>query len=513
MKRWIALAALTTFVASGCAGTVALSNNPAVPTKPGQTTRPGEVVTGGGGDAQTGKVLDMIGLPVEALAGVAFKTISQANAKNLGNGLGGGSSAAPGATMAKGAAAPPMADTGASGGNLVAEGGSRNSDGDEGGSSAGGAYSGNSDSYYGYGYWFGGAEQMSLVSMTLGETEGSPTFVELAKKVGPVVKAWDPSARLLETSGNLGTDGKLFQPTPQPSEDTDVKIGGVLLPACGVTSPEQQFWDGSAWRLVYRSASRNEILQIAGKADKTLIVRMRWAPLDLDLEEVQVDAGAAITKVASAIRDKAAMAEEEQTKLDYFLGIPFEQRTGLEWQDRRRTKLEVLYTVPANAQWNASLDRVLGKLVWQLSFYGYDEKLQRTAQEEAKTAFKAQGFAAFGLTDPNDPNAPTPPLPSGCNPYGRYYPYWLTPEGKPTPLPVPSPGQELIQPDPNVWVNMNCQAIVDARTGTLIRFSRPTKTINIPEKYLRDLRDAQGRLIPTPSSEPMPIDDVASSKE
>jgi hypothetical protein len=351
--------------------------------------------------------------------------------------------------------------------------------------------------------------------MTLGETEGSPTFVELAKKVGPVVKAWDPAARLLETSGNLATDGTLYKPTPQPSAEESGDDRGILipLPACGATSPEQQFWDGSAWRLVYRSARRNEILQIAGKADKTLIVRMRWAPLDLDLEEVQVDAGAAIQKVAGAIRDKAAMAEEEKTKLDYFLGIPFEQRTGMEWQDRRRTKLEVLYNVPASAQWNASLDRVLGKLVWNLSFYGgYDQKLQETAQKEAAAAFKAKGFAAFGLTDPDDPNAPTPPLPSGCNPYGRYYPYWMTPQGKPTPLPVPSPGFELFQPDPNVWFNMSSQAMVDARTGTLIRFSRPTKTINVPEKYLRDLRGNQGQPVPPPSAMPIPTDGVATKE-
>lgn len=491
----------------GCAGLPIASIAP----KPAKSVLPGTTP----GDVTDLKASQIANLPVEDLGGVHFKAITQDNAHLVGDTMAAGSSGvasrasavtedAAGAVAAAAPAAAPaaiapnggMAKGIATGGSNVAS------------STAGGAYSGNSDSYYGYGYWFGGSDDMSLVSMTEGETHGVASFKDLAAIMAPIVKDWDPTARVQTTTADLAGDGSLYNPTPDPTVSQ-----GPQPPLCGATTPEDDFWTGNAWRVTYRSAKRNEVLQISGRADKTVIVRLRWAPLDLDLSEVQVDTGTAIAKVAAAIKDKSAEAEEEKTKLDYFLGVPFNQRTGMEWQDPRYTKFSVLYEVPPGAHWNATLDRVLGKLVWDLSFNAYDGKRDDTERQQAIDAFHAQGYAAFGLKDPRTSGPAPSPSPATCLPYAGY-PFFRgvdggfflgSPQAEYTPVPSAGPGFELVQNDPYVYLDLSSNAMVDAKTGTLIRFSRPTKTITIPAPFLRPLPSTGPTMPPPPDNVIKPL--------
>ncbi|MFN3432200.1 MAG: hypothetical protein ACK46X_19905, partial [Candidatus Sericytochromatia bacterium] len=314
--------------------------------------------------------------PVEPLGSVTFKPISAVNSRLIGSGnnviaAGGGNVVAPTMAAAPASARAEGTMAGSSGGGMIAGDAAMPTKGAPAPTSpvapGGGAYSGNVWNNYGYGYYFGGHggygngdEPMALVSITEAETAGAKgSFQDVVKVVAaPVIKAWAKDARLVQSSASLGNDGQIFNDPNGPTLNKaaiDVYGGGYYGEAAG-------------WRLSYLSPSRNEQLSFYVTAQKTLIIRMRWAPLSLAPENVSVDTASAVKKLIGAIEDKSFRGEEEKSGLDYFLGTAFDQPKTPGGDDQYH-KAEVVYDVPDRARWNVTLQQVMGKLVWELAYY------------------------------------------------------------------------------------------------------------------------------------------------
>jgi hypothetical protein len=326
----------------------------------------------------------------EPLGGLTFKPVSAANAQLVASQA--VRSDASGGTGTSAPAAMPVAPA----------------PGKPTGDGSPGAYSGNVYGYYGWGWYYGGSEEMAMVAFQEAEVAGATgELPEAARSLAaPIIDAWATDARLVQSGGQLRADGTLYPASPAP----------------GSTSPDAY---NGAWRLVYVSSSRKEVLQLLVRAESTLVLRQRWEPLHLAPERIRVGAKAAIERLSAAIRDPNAKSEEERTGKDYFMGFGFNPPQT--WQGPEQ-RTEVVHDVPADARWDTSLQQVMGRLVWQLGFSTYGPV----------------AMAGVGSAPAVAPAAPG----SAC--------------------PTVS--------EPMTYFNNAAQGMVDAETGTVIRFSRPTRT-------------------------------------
>lgn len=313
-----------------------------------------------------------------------------------------------------------------------------------------GLTSGNMNGGYGYAYGYGpgggGGEPTTLVSLTQSEAAGSrgPYKDLLTTVIRPVITDWASDAKLLTSNATTGNDGLLTEPGPPPEG---------MPPGCEAYygAPNE-----TAWRLTYFSASRSEMLNFYVTPARTLIVRARWAPLDLDGTPVAVDNDVALRSLVAAIETQGFQGEEEKSGLDYFMGGTFGQRcdgpmpmkgppmpVGKEGEFRT----EVVYDVPDNARWNVNLQVILHKPVWELTFY---------AQPDAS------------------------PMP--------------------VPMKMPSPGVSMPPyEDPGFNFNNSARGLVDATTGAVIRFNRPSK-----HYYPRPVMGMHPTPYPMPAYSPTP---------
>ncbi|MFN3428492.1 MAG: hypothetical protein ACK46X_00920 [Candidatus Sericytochromatia bacterium] len=343
------------------------------------------------------------------LGGLTFKPVSAQNTRYIGASGGTGSAMpVPGAAATSAPTVTPSASTISPGG--VA---------------SGNIYGGG----YGYGYYGGSSVPMALVSVTEAEAPGSrgPLKAILEALVAPVLKDWAADAHLVSSSGSLDAEGMALVASPSP------------MPA----PPGYGYYGGydTGWRLSYVSPSRQEALNFHVAADKTLVIRMRWAPLNLAATPIMVDADEAVKKLSTAIEDPAFRGEEEKTGTDYFFGTAFQPVPTVPpggYQER----VETIYDVPPQARWNATLQSVLGKQVWELSYYRaysetdpYPQAPDHWFDNSARGMVDAQTGAVVRFTRPSKryyPNYPSPMPPTGI-------PSPIAPTMTPSPPPPPSP--------------------------------------------------------------------------
>jgi hypothetical protein len=428
--------------------------------------------------------------PVDPLAGIAFKPITADNARYFQNTSVGASSSS---AMVPTGAPGPAPNAQASASPLAS-------------SSSGGAYSGDTNGTY-YNFPFsvpggssGGQAPMALVSMTQAETKGAQaTFQAAIKIAAPVVAAWGSDGRLIQSSATVGNDGT---PVPDGSSGGGSGYGyssppypvpmPMMTPTMTVSSSKMALLSiSSGWRLTYYSTGRNELLNFFVAADKTVIIRLKWAPLDLAPSTVTVDSNAAIQDLTNAIQTKGFQSVEEKTGLDYFLGTAFNTANnaspGVPYGPYGPYgQLTTLYEVPANAQWNISLQSILGKLVWQMNFYGNNQPniIPPGAPVPAGTVSTGSALAPITTAPTAAPpvlasNAPNPPSPTP----------WVTP--------TPSTGPGIPS-----YINYSGSGLIDAQTGAVIRFSRPTRFdyTNQPQPII----EPPGYYSPPPSPKPSP---------
>lgn len=432
--------------------------------------------------------------PVEPLAGITFRPLSAANAQYLSS-QGGGATpnmARAESAMAKTAAAPaPAMGMAADAAMPAVTGGGTPGQAQ----SIGGAYSGNVWGGLGYQYYFGfgGNEQMSLVSVQEAETSGSSGgFNEALAIVAPVVKDWAADARLTETRSALNNEGKLGV-RPMPA------VMDMAMPGVVGSSP---FNEGEGWRFVYVSSSRNEMLQFMVMPDKTSILRLGWAPLNLDPARVKVGSQAAIAALIKAVGDRSFRGEEETNQKDYFFGHAFTQPKTGEW-DNENQQTEILYQVPAKARWNVSLQQVVGKLVWDINWYAADDSSTSPGVAEPGVVGGSEPGSApsadIGVNEPGVSSggiaveAPGTVVSSAGNGgLGAAYRarFQLMQASAiaiaPAPPTLPQPCAGGVRQEKNVYTNNSGQGMVDAETGAIIRFTRPTRVTNTWSNWVCD---------------------------
>ncbi|MNS07153.1 hypothetical protein D3C72_385890 [compost metagenome] len=349
---------------------------------------------------------------VGPLGGLTFKPISAQNTRYIGSFGAAGSSVgvpAPAAAPSMTPSASPLSPGGVASGNVY-----------------GGGYG------YGYAYVGGPSVPMALVSVTEAEAAGSrgPLKAILETLVAPVLKDWAPDAHLVSSSGSLDAEGRALVPSPSPSPG----------------QPAYGYYGGydAGWRLSYASPTRQEALNFHVMADKTLVIRMRWAPLNLAATPIGVDADEAVKKLTAAIEDATFKAEEEKTGTDYFFGTAFQPAPVFGAPGPYQERVESVYDVPPEARWNATLQSILGKQVWELYFY-------RPYTETDPPPSTGYWFdnSARGMVD-----AQTGGVIRFTRPSKRYYPTGPSamplPPNTGSPAPSPVPPTQPPSPSPSV---------------------------------------------------------------
>jgi hypothetical protein len=351
----------------------------------------------------------------------------------------------------------------------------------------------------------GGAGGLALVSITEAQAPGAKGgFADVLKSVtGPVVKAWAADARLVSSSATLNGDGSLAtdapaQPRPVPMA---VSAGAATVASAGtaVGAPARagfrvqgagfEAFNGpqAGWRLSYASTARSEVLHFFVRPDQTLVVRLRWAPIDLAPDAIAVDAAAALKKLVAAIADANTRSEEEKNGLDYFLGTPFEAAGATNgWVGE---KVEPLFEVPRDARWNVSLQQILGKTVWSFNTWG-GGMVYATGTGSAVAGVAVSAGTAVAVAGPSvaagpvlAPDSAQTLKPGAVPALGSWRVLAVPSEAEPAATPKPPLPSDLAPPAPkppiaqpaNFWLSDDVQGMVDAQTGAVIRFTRPAR--------------------------------------
>jgi hypothetical protein len=281
-------------------------------------------------------------------------------------------------------------------------------------------YSGNQNGfyYYGSGYYFG-EDGASLVALNEAELPGADHSYKklISDIVAPVLKDWASDARLVSMNANTDRSGKITTSASTASiTSSDAKIAIAPFPG-GYIGPQ----DG--WNLTYVSKSLRETLQFTANDLKTIVIRSRYAPMELNSEDVKIDTTEAIASLTKAIEDKESVSAEEKSGLDYFFNRSF--KDGLAWMPgtENSNQYEVFYKIPEKAKWNINLQKIMGKTVWQLNF---SEQMVYAANIRSEVSSAAS-----------------------------------------------SSSSPVVSQDPGYYDNQYGGGMVDANSGTVIRFSRP----------------------------------------
>lgn len=227
---------------------------------------------------------------------------------------------------------------------------------------------------YAHGSYFTGPYgPMKLDSTSEARGPGSAgSWAEIkAQVIAPVLADWTTDARLIASQG--------------------------MLDGAGDTAQGTERWPGElGWRATYAAPSRNEVLEFHVTAAGSTITRLRWTPIDLNLDAAGVDAKAALTAISAAIKDANARSEEDKLGFDYFFGKPGDGLVGIAGggvavamarpaidpvAPRPVNPSDVaiappapspspkpLYELTAGGRWNASLNAIGDKVVWELHY-------------------------------------------------------------------------------------------------------------------------------------------------
>lgn len=277
--------------------------------------------------------------------------------------------------------------------------------------------------YYG-GYSSGPFGQMKLESVTEAKAPGAQGSLKqvIEQVVKPILKDWADDAALVGSAG-------VTQPsTPSPY-----------------------------WMLNYASNSNLEAMLFFITPQEMRVLFLRWKPMTIDMDEVKVEGADAIDLVTGAVRDLSVKSLEEVRGVNFFYsefsggylgpmpmpmpvgggmgmpqpanvnGVPVAPPVPLASPSATPApapqpslvpvyKNEPITELPSGGSWNISLAPIGAHLVWNL-----------------------------------------------------YYSAPMSPGGMPSRYP-PQEG------DSYTWTNSYVSAMVDARTGELIRLSRPSKS-------------------------------------
>lgn len=185
------------------------------------------------------------------------------------------------------------------------------------------------------------------------------TFPTLrTERLDPLVASWAPDAALVRANVSAS---ELQGGSPPPT------------PICG------PYFGGPPWDVVYVSESKQEALRFFVDDRRILVLHLSWQRPGIDMPPPPVltpggspapgwppiGREAAVSKLESVLRTPGAVSEEERARWNYFHSIPHAEPS---YYADEAPNLEPgpVYELPASLAWNASLQQILGRWVWVL---------------------------------------------------------------------------------------------------------------------------------------------------
>lgn len=180
-----------------------------------------------------------------------------------------------------------------------------------------------------------------------------------AERLDPLVASWAPDAKLVRA--NVSQE-ELQGGSPPPR------------PIC-VYTPVY----GPPWDVVYVSESKQEALRFFVDDRRILVLHLSWQRPGIDMPPPPVltpggspapgwppvGREAAVSRLAAALRTPGTVSEEERARWNYFHSLPHAEPS---YYADEAPNLEPgpVYELPASLTWNASLQQILGRWVWVL---------------------------------------------------------------------------------------------------------------------------------------------------
>lgn len=323
---------------------------------------------------------------------------------------------------------------------------------------------------------------MKLDRVTEAKTVGCSDSLKqvLGRIVNPIVGDWAQDAALVTTSGYLGEDGKLAS-------------GGS-----GSTP--------SGWYLSFVSQARQEAMLFFVTAQETRILLLHWVPVAIDLASLSVDTSEAIQTVLAAIKDPQIKSKEELLGQDFF----YSEFGGNHGSPMGGASVGIGVVAPAP---NPSGPTLLSPIP---TASPTPSPFTTPAPAPDATHSYSPLATASALPVYSPPpyylstvvkNELLPALPPGgswnarLNPVGRYLVWELNYAAPPSGSSGTSRSAPPQAGDSFSYVNGYVYAMVDARTGDLIRISRPTKTtVTLVQQPYSGIATA------SPTPRPVPLD-------
>lgn len=181
------------------------------------------------------------------------------------------------------------------------------------------------------GYFGNPFEQVELKfveELTFAAPQGNTLLSTYNQDLMPLVNSWDPSARLLMSSAS---EGEQFYYLPNASQE-----------------PEQM---AVKFSFQWVSNTKKETLMLYVLDKEIRMHRMVWGAPNIDLSQVEIDTAAAQDLVKKAFADRSVDP-----------GYPVYPLSN-----EQDPNIRVLYEIPANAQWDISLNEQQGKLRYFIS--------------------------------------------------------------------------------------------------------------------------------------------------
>lgn len=309
---------------------------------------------------------------------------------------------------------------------------------------------------YGYGYtpFYGGGDFNTYVPVQVEENlfpgNSSQELLEVhAQTLVPMLKEWDPQARLVESRGNTAP-GSAYNPSTEY-----VSIPGL--------ASEQMVQLRPAWIFRYASSERKETLTVYVMHSETRVYRVSWSEPQIDLSQVKVG--------VTQARDVARMAiANSNNKPGYPVYPESEQFLGY--------GAKILYSVPDTINWTVQLSQQGKQLVYFLGF-NYQEDVARPGEPVALHTPMPSGSPGFVITQVAEPTATPTALPTPLpmvtpTPFPSASPTYLGPSSAPYPQCLPEYAR---------YVYISGSVTVDAITGKVLSLNRPVRYENYYGSY------------------------------
>lgn len=268
-------------------------------------------------------------------------------------------------------------------------------------------------SYFPYGGTF---EEYTVVDFEEAKSAGVVGSYSdiITKVIKPVIKKLASDARMTYVNGNLDANG-LNKNEPQPT--------GSAMPV------PNYYYNQYQWTFTFVSPANKEVYNFYISSESTLILKQKWGLKDLSYDNVKIDSSQAIKIVTDAIKNKTTPTTNQDIS---YMG----------------SNTEFIYDLPKNLNWYLFLEKEKNALIWNINLninYNYPNYPVMPMYDVVTSSGEGVSSGSSGSSS------------------DVYSPIGIPPTVKPTQAPI------------EYWYS-GAYARIDATTGKILQFTRPTRT-------------------------------------